>query len=376
MPPFRAARWRLSSGMVTISAGTCVATFAFEIGGSIDLDHCERLPSQTVRQTIRPSRRAPAHFSYRPAPLRLIQEGVGGRIGERVCTGVNLVLYDFGAASVGFTFSLSGAALDELVPLSDNLFGNSRLEAEARERLEAVLESIRPAVTRPRLADPVEDYVVFELERLSPPCEAADLLRDAGPVLARVLRAELSPLSAQEVDDALAARLSVSPGDLAVVDWNGAILVDPEPEEARLVLEFANVQLLELRWLDAQLDTALDQAYDALARSARGGLAGLRLHAPDLDRVGELQADAAVLFERVTNALKLVGDQYLSRLYRLVSGRLHLADWDAGIARKLETLDGIYGKLGDRAVARRLEALEWIVILLIAFEIVLTLVKE
>jgi uncharacterized Rmd1/YagE family protein len=81
-----------------------------------------------------------------------------------------------------------------------------------------------------------------------------------------------------------------------------------------------------------------------------------------------------VLFERVTNALKLIGDQSLSRLYRLVSDRLHLADWDAGIARKLGTVEGIYGKLGDRAAARRLEALEWIVILLIAFEIVLSLV--
>ncbi|MGH7631311.1 MAG: hypothetical protein ACREOF_18400 [Gemmatimonadales bacterium] len=105
------------------------------------------------------------------------------------------------------------------------------------------------------------------------------------------------------------------------------------------MLEFANVQLLQLRWLDAELDAPLNQAYDALARSARGGLAGLRLPTRDLDHVGELQADAAVLFQRVTNALKLVGDQYLSRLYRLISDRLHLADWDAGIRRKLQTLE-------------------------------------
>ncbi len=359
--------------MAVIGAGTCIATFAFEVGHSIDLDRCERLLSETVRQTIRPSRRAPTHFSYRPAPLRLTQEGGSAWLGGRSCAAVNLVLYDFGAASVGFAFALEGATLDELVRLSDSLYGNAELLAEARARIEAVLATIGPAVTRPRLAEAVEDYVVFQLERLEPAAEAAELLRESGSVLARILRAELAALSAQEVDDALAARLSVSPGDLAVVDWNAAILLDPEPDEARLVLEFANVQLLELRWLDAELDTALAQAYDTLARSGRGGLAGFRLHAPDLDHIGELQADAAVLFERVTNALKLVGDQYLSRLYRLVSGRLHLADWDAGIARKLDTLEGIYGKLGDRAAARRLEVLEWIVILLIAFEILLSL---
>ncbi len=359
--------------MVRIGAGTCVATFAFEVGHSIDLDRCERLLSETVRQTIRPGRRAPAHFAYRPAPLRLTQDGGSASLGGRSCAGVNLVLYDFGAASVGFAFPLGRATLEDLVRLSDSLYGNAELLAEARSRIEGVLATIQPAVTRPRIAAVAEDYVVFQLERLEPPRQAAELLRESGPALARVLRAEVAALSADEVDDALAARLSVSPHDVAVVDWNAAILLDPDPEDARLVLEFANVQLLELRWLDAELDTALAQAYDALARSGRGGLAGFRLHAPDLDHIGELQADAAVLFERVTNALKLVGDQYLSRLYRLVSDRLHLADWDAGIARKLQTLEGIYGKLSDRASTRRLEVLEWVVILLIAFEILLTL---
>jgi uncharacterized Rmd1/YagE family protein len=76
----------------------------------------------------------------------------------------------------------------------------------------------------------------------------------------------------------------------------------------------------------------------------------------------------------VTNALKLVGDQYLSRLYTLVSSRLHLRDWDASIVRKLQTIGGTYEKLADRATARRLEVLEWIVILLIASEILIQFV--
>ncbi|HET8625475.1 MAG TPA: hypothetical protein VFM14_18080 [Gemmatimonadales bacterium] len=361
--------------MVTIRAGTCTATFAFEVGQSIDLDQCERLLSTTVRQTIRPSRRAPAHFSYRPAALRLTQAAGEQFLGTRGCTSVHLVLYDFGAAAVGFTFPLAGATLAALIPLSDQLYGNQDLQTAARQRIESLLATVRPAVTRPRLAEVVEDYVVFELESVTPAVDTESLLRDQGSTLAQVLRGELTSLSTQEIGDALAGTLSVSPTDLAIVDWNAAVLLDPDPEEARLVLEFANVQLLELRWLDAELDAALEEAYDRLTQRRRGGLAGVRLHTPDLDRIGELQADAAILFERVSNALKLVGDQYLSRLYRLVSGRLHLADWDAGIVRKLDTLEGIYGKLNDRATARRLEVLEWIVILLIAFEIVLSLVQ-
>jgi len=64
-----------------------------------------------------------------------------------------------------------------------------------------------------------------------------------------------------------------------------------------------------------------------------------------------------------------LGDQYLARVYRLVSQRFHLEDWDASILRKLETLESIYGKMSDRAGTRRMELLEWIIIVLITISI-------
>jgi hypothetical protein len=84
-----------------------------------------------------------------------------------------------------------------------------------------------------------------------------------------------------------------------------------------------------------------------------------------------MQVDSAVLFEGVNNALKLLGDQYLARVYRLVSQRFHLTEWDAGILRKLQTLESIYEKMSDQAVNWRMEILEWIIIVLIAVSIAL-----
>src|SRR3989441_6862780 len=106
------------------------------------------------------------------------------------------------------------------------------------------------------------------------------------------------------------------------------IVFDPEGEDVRAVIEFANTQLLEMRYLDAQLDEALERAYDLLGRTP-----GLRRFLPSpyglpLRRLGRLQLDAAVLFEQVTNALKLIGEQYLTRVYGPGSRRFHLAEWD------------------------------------------------
>ncbi|MGE5232357.1 MAG: hypothetical protein ACM3NS_11490 [Deltaproteobacteria bacterium] len=353
-----------------VRRGSCQVLVAFEVGQAIDLDRAEQLAAGGTRRPLRPSRRAPQQFGTRAAPLRIQRDAAGApAVAGLVPTGVEVSLYEFGAASVGISFPLAGP-LDALPDLSDELYGHPALLADARARIAGLLDSLAPAVTRPKLSEIVEDYVLFRIDALATPLAPDELVREHGAVIARTLRAERGPVSDQEIADALSARLSAGPSDLVVVDWNAALVYDPDPAETCAVLEFANVQLLEMRFLDAQLDSALERAYDTLSRAGRGA-AVLRSYAPVLGRVAELQADAAVLFERVTNALKLVGDQYLSRLYRLVSARFHLSDWDASIVRKLQTIDGIYQKLADRATARRLEVLEWIVILLIGISILL-----
>jgi hypothetical protein len=127
-----------------------------------------------------------------------------------------------------------------------------------------------------------------------------------------------------------------------------------------------------MRFLDRELDLALDHSY-ALVSRPPGWFAALRAHQSALRRVARMQVDAAVLFERVSGVLKIFGEQYLARGYRQLAERFRLAEWDATILRKLQTLNSIYGKLSDEAGARRMELLEWIIVLLIAFEIVLPL---
>ena len=97
--------------------------------------------------------------------------------------------------------------------------------------------------------------------------------------------------------------------------------------------------------------------------------------APIYARVAELQVDNAVLFEGVNNTLKLLGDQYLARVYRLINRRFHLDEWDASILRKLQTLESIYEKISDQASNRRMEILEWVIVLLIAFSIAIEFIR-
>jgi hypothetical protein len=377
------------------AAGRCHLSFAFEVGAGIDLDRAERILLETERQTVRSRHRVPQHFDYRPAPLRLVEgPGPHGIAGHRI-ERVDLVLYDFGAVAVNYTRPFD-STLESLVELAIALEASTELERDARERVQAILTRLADAVSRPRLAEPVEDYIVFDIASVSrrkgEPGEQGDhsrsdpagtgrptgpnvLWEEAGPITAQILRASREPLSPEEIHDALRLRYRFATTDVTIIDWNAAVLFDPDAEETLAVLEFANVQLLQLRHLDQELDRAVDRAYDALARTERGLFRALRPPVAGLRTLGELQMDGAVLFERVSNALKLVGDQFLSRVYSGISDRFHFPDWDRAVSRKLEVIDGVYQKLSDRVMSRRLELLEWIVILLIGLELVLSLLR-
>lgn len=357
---------------VTIASGRCIALFAYDIGLSVDLDVAERhLAALTQRERIRQRRRTPRHITHQPAPLRLTQPcEIGELAGITLSPSMDLVVYDFGAVSVSYGIPLEGDAA-RLLALSEALHENEQLLEHSRAAVKQLLETLRPAVARPGLSDLVEDYTIYLIERLDAGVSPEHFVDTHAALVAGVLCSEVETLSEQEIRESVSCRASYTPDDIVVIDWNAALVIDPDGDDVRAVLEHANVELLEMRWIDEQLDKALDESYIRLSRRIESPSVFRSAGDSDMRRIALLQTDSALLFEGVNNALKLVGDQYLARVYRLAAQRLHLPDWDASILRKLEVLESLFGKLNDFQTSRRLEILEWIIIILIAVSILL-----
>jgi len=368
--PYRSTVANVEFVELKIERGTCYVFFVYDVARSIDLEKVEQRVTQAKqRRNIKHGRRSPEHLEYSPPPLRVTETGESLDIGGlRTLPAVDMVLYDFGAITVLYGIQINGR-FASLLDLSVSLYDNETLRSDSRRRVEQLLEVIEGAVQGARISEAVEDYVVFHIEALAKPVVVKDLLRDHAHEIAQILRAETRPLSSDEVQDALGGRISYGVEDVTVADWNAALVIDPEGADVCAVLEFANVELLELRYLDRSLDEALSRSYEMLNPRHWSPILGSGV--ADMRQVGRLQVDSAILFEGVNNALKLLGDQYLARVYRLVSQRFHLAEWDEAILRKLETLESIYEKISDRVANWRVEVLEWIIILLIAISIVL-----
>lgn len=368
-------------------SGSCRVMFAFDVAMAIDLDAAAKAVGDHAgqgRANIRVTRRAPASLGYQATPLRVSlpapQIDLDGWRNQPTC---EALIFDFGGISVAFEIPFSDT-IDGLIPLGQRLYDNPQFASAARDAAEKVCRLIGPTLLRPGFDPAVEDYLVYHASSVTPSDpdqDVADLLRRCRAAVARLLRSEIGPLSEQEIEEAHLAVASYTPGDAAVVDWNAALVVDPDGEDVASILEYANMELLEMRALDDRLDRALDEAYALAVRREERALAGWRVTGRSASgrrravrQIARMQVDAAVLFEGVNNAIKLVGDQYLARVYRAAARRFHLSERDAAIERKLATLNGIYDKLSDESANRRMEILEWIIIVLIAVSIVLPFV--
>ena len=178
---------------------------------------------------------------------------------------------------------------------------------------------------------------------------------------------DIDHLSTQEADESTGRFLSYYERDLAVIDWDAALLVDERQnfDETLYVLELANLQLAELEAYDRILDTALDRAYrDLGTRRSRGGASILR-------ELREIRIDLARFSDELSNITKFFGDWHLARIYQNISARFHLAEWHRTIDDKLQTLADLYQLLNHDQTNRWMLILEVTIVLLFIIDLVI-----
>ena len=359
--------------MIKIGQGQIRALFAFDVGYEVSLDRLRHIAAATPAPPISRKKQTPPYLQYTEPPLVLTLGAAPDRIRGR--GSLQATIFDFGALSLSYHWPISegdGIRLEDLPRLSQQLH-QSELEAHARESVARLMEHLEPAIVRPRLDPLVEDYYLFIVERLETELTGEDLLRLYRPQLAQTLRFEVMPLSRTQQEEALSQSISYYEHDLVLVDWNAAIVYDRDYEDSASVLEFLNVELLEARYVDAQLDKRLRSYGPMPPRTRLGPIPLLAPYRKPVEELAELKTEYLLLNERIDNALKLIGDLYLARLHSAAARRFYLHEWNQIIARKLEIITDLYEMLTDRVHTMQSQMLELIIILLILVELVLGL---
>jgi hypothetical protein len=359
----------------TVLRGILHVFVAFDWGEEIALDKVHALVP-TEPHALPRRRRTPSSVGFRPPPLRFVLSPPVLEVPElgRPAMTAEATVFDFAAVSVALHVPFETSA-EALVRLAGHLAQPDAWLSAARTAVEPLFRKLYPAIANPQWQDDLsEEYFVFQFPP-GEPLPLENMARHESDWLAGLLRLESEPLSSEEIDEATKHYLTYYPWDLFVPDWAAACLVDEDCDETLHAIEFANLQLLEYRHIDNRLDVNLAQAYGLIHKTvvSRWPLWGGTHKA--LRAIGELKVEANGLFERTGNVLKLVGDQYLARVYRLLATRFHLKEWERNIQRKLEVISGVYEVISDQSEATRTEFLEVIVVVLIIIEVVVALVK-
>ena len=366
--------WRVADGTIHVYR-------LFDVADEVDLARAEQLLAS-------PSSRLALEGTQTTAALEIPRPPVHVTIGERalpLVSGARAAearahLFDHGVASIVYRLPIApGTSLEELVPLCEELFAQPTpaLDAAARAEAQELCRAVEPALERPHDWGGLETYHVLLVRRFEEPATAQETLAEAP--IAELLLGETSPvpLSHGERSDVLKHTYSYLQDDLAVIDWNSAFLLEPSGvNDIPDLLEFATAHLLELRYYDALIDRELSKIYDEIE-------AGRSVPAVFTRRYGRLQRKTAALLlelsemtERLENAVKIVGDFYLARLYQGAIRRFRLPAWQESVLRKQKLLAGVNGLLSDAADTRRGELLEITIILLILWEILFALFRH
>jgi hypothetical protein len=346
---------------------------AFDWGSHIDLEQVRQRTAAQVHLLPR-RRRTPASIAYRPSPVRLQLQPMEIEVNllGRVRATAEMTLFDFGAVSVALHLPWQLSASDVPI-LASGLADSAPLVDAVRRAVDPLHNLLEPAIADFDWGEQTEEYFVFEIPPGPPLAAPHQLMDQAADWIAAIVRLEQDPLSPTEIVEALRQRISYTPSDLFVAEWSAALLIDHDCEETLETIELANLQLLELRHLDTRLDDQLANAHRLIRPLKSTWLPFWRTHARQLRALGDLKVQANTAFERAGNVLKLVGDQYLSRVYRLLAARFHLDTWEASVRNSLDTAESVYRVVSDQSATLRAETLEIIIVGLILFEVALSL---
>lgn len=204
--------------------------------------------------------------------------------------------------------------------------------------------------------------------------EYGDLEREVDenrPLITQLVKDETATLTDFEIDSAFAGSVRYEPDDLAVIDWDGAVLFDHNGEfdDEIALLELANVQLLSLRSLDGTLSREIGRFSTEVA----WGAAGVWRLSRTLRSIVGVRAKSLVELDAIGDSMRLYGEWYDAKMYALAARKLSLEKWRATVAGKLATLEKMFEMVSTLQGELYNIILEITIIALIVLEIILAL---
>lgn len=334
----------------------------YETGREFNLDLLERqLPQGHMLSRARFSRVLTKSIQMEVPPL-LVKLGSFAldESPDSVYFTAQAKIFDIGAISICLSYEQITSTNEDPNEIGLRFSGQKGLDGVFVQVVEYVQRLLQPGLDSREIDSGFyEDFTIYTITN---PDEIAD------PV--PLLMGEKIPFSDQMREQVLKNRLSYSVYDYVILTWDTALICDREdPSDLRDLIEFGNVQLLELRYYDAMLSQQMEKMYEDIELAETKSLYRKLKHYRNIISTRmQLIADITEVKEKIENLIKITEDVYYARVYQTTLKVLRSDQWTESVNRKLNVIQQNYALLSNQVNIQHSNFLEWIIIILIALE--------
>jgi hypothetical protein len=334
----------------------------YDIGREIDLDWLEKALAQsyfTARSSFVRVKQKSIMIEDPPLMIQMHPIRVE-RDGKPFEFSVVARVYDIGAISFCFVYENRDAHYSTLEEIAFLFAGQEGLSEFYVQYLKTLGEIIKPHIKNFAIdPDFFEDYTVYVTEHRDDTIDPVPLLIG-----------EKTNTSPQMRDEIIKNSLSYTSDDLAILSWDSALLCSPDsPTDLIDLIEYANVQVLELRYYDRELTREMEKMYDDIEHADRlSQFRRSRQYHAIMAKQMETYAEVSEVIEKVDNLIKVTEDVYYARVYATALRVLRSRQWSESVTRKIDVIRENYSMLSDEVRIQHSNFLEWVIIILIALE--------
>lgn len=275
-----------------------------------------------------------------------------------------VTIYSQGVISIRFVREGEGE-LGEIEQISDEYVKSEVLKNEAVIIARTVFEKIKQYITLPSLNEIFEEYILYEIHNQMI-LSGGEFIDQNKKELARILINEKGDLSDYRINRTLINSTSYLKSDFIIINYHSAISLDFNRPKINLIsdelfaIEFVNSIHRLFQQLDNDLNTEIERAKDGKINHDSLSLTLINC----LDNL-----------ESYSNSFRIFGEQYLAEVFKLTKIAFELNDWENDVNEKIEVLKSIVASKQQKFEHRQSWILEFIIVILILFEIITTFIK-
>ncbi|HSQ54180.1 MAG TPA: hypothetical protein VLM40_00415, partial [Gemmata sp.] len=253
MPPAEAHGGNATSSSTL--RGEVIYLYAFDVASEIQLERLPDLlacqPSTPLAETGASGRAVPRSVPLaRPVSIEI--PPITSRMkGEQIR--VQARVYEVGVITITVRLTVAGQSLAEFHHFHEPVLDDGQpLDRFARSQCIEIRRKIASAMIRSEPETEPEAYTVFAFSQLANSRDVNSWLAEHSREVAGLLTATAPDrLSEAQVAEVLRLKRSFENTDLVVLDWDAALVVELEGpiDEVLFVLDLANLQLEEFRWM-------------------------------------------------------------------------------------------------------------------------------